>query len=118
MAIIKPSEQQLAWLDEAVAKDIPYAEMARHIGCCTDTLKRILHRHSIVKFQGAKYQSRNELQGPQWTRPCMRCKSTEERPKWQFFCSVCTEENESDSHNWDGDTTPLSLRNNRGARAQ
>jgi len=91
---IQPTEQQLEWLDDAVQRGLPYSKMATVIGCCTDTLKRILHRHGIVEFEGAKYQSRTIDKPVQWTRPCMRCGDDTPRPKWQYFCDRCTEQND------------------------
>ncbi len=91
---IEPSESELAWLEDAVAEGLPYSKMAAHMGCCTDTLKRILHREGIVEFEGAKYQSRTLDKPVMWDRPCMRCKDETPRPKWQYFCARCSDLNE------------------------
>lgn len=99
--MVEVNERTLDWLDEAIDLGQSYQYMADHLGCCTDTLKRILHRHGLVEFEGAKYQSLTINPGPQWERPCMRCKSDEARPKYQYFCTPCTERNKrmaSQSH--------------------
>lgn len=90
---VKVTEQLLDWLDEAIDTEQSYQYMAAHIGCCTDTLKRILHRHGLVEYEGAKYQSLTIDPGPQWSRPCMKCKAETLRAKWQYFCNHCTERN-------------------------
>lgn len=64
-------------------------DVANLIGCCVDTAKRILMRHSIAFFEGAKYVTSEQSRVKKWTRPCMRCKCTEPRPMWQYFCDKC-----------------------------
>jgi rRNA maturation endonuclease Nob1 len=88
------TEDTLAWLNTAVSDGMHYSKMAAHVGCCTDTLKRILHRHGIVEFEGAKFQSRTIDNSLKWERPCMRCRDARPRPKWQYFCDRCTSQNE------------------------
>ena len=59
--------------------------------CCTDTLKRILVREDMADFEGAKYalSPSHRTQTKMWKRPCIRCKSEVERPKWQYICDKC-----------------------------
>jgi len=66
-----------------------YDAMARRLGCCTDTLKRILVRMELQEFDGAKYQVRREAVVKTWTRPCMKCGSEKKRPKNHYFCDPC-----------------------------
>lgn len=73
------------WVDEGV----PYVEMARRLNINEDTLKRALHKHEIVEFEGAKYQTSRRHDVQKWTRPCLRCKDTEPRPKNQYVCDKC-----------------------------
>jgi len=88
------SDDLLDWLVVAVESDTSYATMAAKVGCCTDTLKRILHRNGIVEFEGAKYA--NKPVPVMWTRPCTRCSDTKPREKWLYFCATCKLENERD----------------------
>lgn len=66
-----------------------YTYMARHVGVCVDTLKRILAREGIQQFDAAKYEPAPKLSLQFWNRPCTNCRSPERRPKWQYFCSRC-----------------------------
>ena len=63
--------------------------MASHIGCCVDTLKRILVRQGLQEFDGAKYQLRREHSLPTWSRPCINCGDTEVRHKNYYYCKTC-----------------------------
>ena len=69
--------------------DYTYKFMAGQIGCCVDTLKRILVREGLQEFDGAKYELPRDHKVAQWERPCMSCGSTEKRPKFWFFCRSC-----------------------------
>ena len=69
-----------------------YTDLAAHIGCCVDTLKRILVREGLQEFDGAKYQVRRDFDEKFWERPCMSCKTPEKRPKNWFFCRACRKE--------------------------
>lgn len=87
---VSVTEEHLDYLRSAVASgSISYPEMARRIGVCTDTCKRILHKHGIVEFTGAKYVVSRPIKVDTWTRPCMGCRSTEPRPRNHYFCSDC-----------------------------
>lgn len=81
-------ESELAYLTDAVAQNITYTDMAAHIGCCVDTIKRILQRHGLAEFDGAKYQTPPASDVVMWTRPCSSCGDTTPRPKWQFRCGA------------------------------
>jgi hypothetical protein len=85
---VRVSDADLTWLRENHNTE-PYSEMARRIGCCVDTLKRILVREGLQEFDGAKYQVRRDFEEKQWTRPCMSCGDTHKRPKNWFFCKPC-----------------------------
>jgi|ADGO01.1.fsa_nt_gi hypothetical protein len=86
---IRVSPEDLDWLRNAIAEKRPLPEMAARLGCCLDTLKRILMRHGLADFPGAKYQLRRDANVQKWNRPCMGCGSTETRPKWWYFCTAC-----------------------------
>lgn len=66
-----------------------YPDMASHVGCCVDTLKRILVREGLQDFEGAKYQVRRTFRVERWTRPCITCGKPEERPKGWYMCRRC-----------------------------
>ncbi len=66
-----------------------YTAMANRIGCCTDTLKRILVRMKLRDFDGAKYQVRRDAETQLWSRPCLSCGADEPRPKNHYFCPAC-----------------------------
>ena len=84
------SQVEYDYLVDAVDKGNSYYSMADAIGVCVDTLKRILHRNDIVQFEGAKFQTRSGYE--MWDRPCMRCKSQELRPKFQYICDKCADD--------------------------
>jgi hypothetical protein len=77
----------ITYLKVASRKKIPYKEMAGHIGVCVDTVKRMLSRHGIEDFDGAKYAFPPETK--MWNRPCMGCGTTVTRPKNLYYCDKC-----------------------------
>jgi|TARA_R110000824_G_scaffold78516_8_gene198147 IS30 family transposase len=86
----------IEYLTDALKDELPYTQMARRLGICVDTVKRILQREGLRDFDGAKYvvalsSARNVKM---WERPCIRCRDEQPRPKWQFMCKKCTEYNE------------------------
>ena len=87
---VPTTPEQIDWLKDAKRRGLPYAAMASFIGCCEDTLKRILVRHNIATFSSEKYNAIS-FTGPTWERPCNRCKFTKPRPKFQFTCDACHE---------------------------
>lgn len=82
------TEEQEDWLIENCDR-LSYADQARHIGCCVDTLKRLLMRRDLVFFEGAKFATSTSSQLETWNRPCNNCGCTKTRPKWQFVCDHC-----------------------------
>lgn len=90
----EPTEEQIIWLREAVAQGVRRKDMAEYMGVCEDTIRRILHRTGILKFEGAKFHhlSPESL----WERPCMSCKDTAPRPRNQYFCNKCKERQRKD----------------------
>jgi IS30 family transposase len=66
-----------------------YRAMAQRVGVCTDTLKRILMREGIAEFEGAKYAVAPAKSEKTWSRPCIKCRTTTPRPKWQYICDPC-----------------------------
>jgi len=92
------STEERDYLEQALDYDYSYAEMAAHIGVCTDTLKRILQREGLAEFDGAKYaiSPSHSNMVEMWSRPCMKCGDTEPRRKWQYICCRCTDLQESD----------------------
>lgn len=89
--VVRVSDADMAWL-RTNHDYYSYSDLAQRIGCCVDTLKRILVREGLQEFDGAKYQVRREFDEKTWERPCMSCGSTEKRPKNWFFCRPCRRE--------------------------
>jgi hypothetical protein len=86
--VVRVSDADLSWLRQH-HDSYSYSDLAQRIGCCVDTLKRILVREGLQEFDGAKYQVRREFDEKTWSRPCMSCGSKEVRPKNWFFCRPC-----------------------------
>ena len=82
------SEENMAWL-RAEHRHHSYLAMAKRIGCCVDTLKRILVREGLQEFDGAKYQVKRAHDQDMWDRPCIVCKDTTPRPRNQYMCGKC-----------------------------
>jgi len=82
------TDDDKVWLKQNHSKQ-SYNSMARRIGVCSDTLKRILVREGLQEFDGAKYQCSREMHVKMWDRPCNNCGSTEHRPKNYFYCTPC-----------------------------
>ena len=74
-----------------------YRSMAARFGVCTDTIKRILMREGICEFEGAKYAVAPSKSEKIWERPCINCRTTKPRPKWQYICDPC-----KSSSSWGG----------------
>ena len=72
-------------------------QMADQVGCCVDTLKRILNRENIAIYTAAKYQTSKTKNAGSWARPCMKCGSKKSRPRWQYICTPCKEAQPSES---------------------
>ena len=49
------SENERTRLQYMLDNHYTYRAMANYVGCCTDTLKRILVREDMADFEGAKY---------------------------------------------------------------
>jgi hypothetical protein len=87
--VVQVSAKDLDWLRKNHQTQ-SYPAMAKRLGCCVDTLKRILVRESLQEFDGAKYQIKEKVDAAKlWTRPCMKCGQAEERPKFWYFCRSC-----------------------------
>jgi hypothetical protein len=80
--------EKLAWLEEN-HDTASYETMAEHIGCCVDTLKRILVRRGLQEFDAAKYAVSRVHDRQTWRRPCIRCGSTQERDRGYYMCLLC-----------------------------
>lgn len=78
----------LRWLREN-HKSLTLNQMAREVGCCVDTLKRILVREGLQDFDGAKFAPKREAHTKLWERPCMRCKDTTPRARNLYLCDGC-----------------------------
>ena len=82
------SNTQRDWLRKNKDK-LTDQELAIHIGCCVDTLRRILMREGLAHYEAAKYVVAESFRQEKWTRPCVVCDSDKPRPKWQYVCDRC-----------------------------
>ena len=80
------SDADMLWLHRN-HRTKTYTEMAERLGCCTDTLKRVLSREGLQQFEGAKYVP--AVKRTTWTRPCMKCGDTQERERNLYLCDPC-----------------------------
>lgn len=81
------TDDERQWLAEHVAD--PLAEQARHLGVCTDTVKRLHVQHGLRQYPGAKFQKRKRAT---WERPCINCGCTKRRPRNHYLCKTCRKE--------------------------
>jgi hypothetical protein len=84
----KQSHAELEWL-RSQHSNFTHHQIAERLGVCVDTAKRILMRHKLQYFPGAKYQIRP--QPIKWRRPCIICGDTKPRTAAQYKCVGCTE---------------------------
>jgi Zn finger protein HypA/HybF involved in hydrogenase expression len=47
----------------------------------------------MAEFEGAKYAVAPAKTEETWQRPCIRCRTTHPRPKWQYICDTCKSDN-------------------------
>ena len=80
------TDQQEDWLRANHSK-LSHQQSADELGCCVDTLKRLLMRRKLQNFPGAKYQFREAPK--QWSRPCSSCGCIKPRAKFQYRCATC-----------------------------
>ncbi len=85
---IQLSEDDVSFLEQN-HDAMTLVDLAKRIGCCVDTLKRILVRLELREFEGAKYVIARTQTVKMWDRPCMDCGDKEERPKGHYFCKPC-----------------------------
>ena len=81
-------DDTIRWLHEN-HHHASYRDMADRVGCCIDTLKRILVREGLQEFQSPKYAPTPKHLIQVWSRPCMNCGSTVPRPKNHYMCPSC-----------------------------
>ena len=89
---IELKKRELNWLRRNHRR-VSYTEQAKRIGVSVDTLKRLLVKHGIAEFDGAKYARPPYEDEARWTRPCIKCGSTEDRPRAYYMCSSCRSKN-------------------------
>lgn len=82
------SPEQLEWLRQAYKDKVRPDIMAAKLGYHVDTIKRLLDRHGIHIALSSKHITTDQPE-PMWSRPCMICKCTKERPKFQYVCTPC-----------------------------
>jgi len=92
---ISVTQEDIDWL-WANHEISSYGQIAKRLGCCVDTAKRVLARHGMQEFDSAKYVTCPSKDIEMWSRPCMGCKTKQPRPKGLYFCETCrpTDEDE------------------------
>lgn len=80
--------EDLQWLREH-HHEVTLTAAADRLGVCVDTLKRLLVKEGLRSFDGAKYTLARQHTVEMWDRPCMKCRSSERRPKGYYFCRPC-----------------------------
>ena len=78
------SNAETEWLRQHVTD--PLSEQARHLGCCTDTVKRLHVQLGLRQYPGAKFQPKKSAY---WKRPCIKCGDTKRRPRNHYMCKTC-----------------------------
>jgi hypothetical protein len=91
--IILTDDQEI-WLAKEHS-NLTHQQLSVELGCCVDTLKRILMKRGLQYFPGAKYQFKEAP--PMWQRPCSSCGCTKLRPKFQYRCDACHEKEEGEA---------------------
>lgn len=87
---LRLNEEQVAWLSKAYHDGIPLSDMAIELGHVhIDTVKRMLVLHDIAPHITTKNIALRNQGVAMWSRPCLVCKCTEERPKNQYTCDRC-----------------------------
>lgn len=79
---------QIEWIEKNL-DILTLSQMAKELGVCVDTFKRKLVKLGLKEFDGAKFVPPRDFTASFWSRPCIRCKSTNLRPKNQYICSKC-----------------------------
>lgn len=102
------------YLAESKVAKTPYRVQAATLGCCIDTLKRMLVRCGLIDLQSAKYQLSVRFRTQYWERPCLGCQSSERRAKGLFFCSRCRAHQKEMGSFVDDTPRSLSYRGERG----
>jgi hypothetical protein len=92
------STEQEHWLKDNHSK-FTNAHLARQLGCCVDTLKRIMMKMELAYFPGAKYHYRSKPKV--WSRPCMICGCKKSRPINQYRCTPCHEREAASDYMWE-----------------
>ena len=90
--IILTDDQEI-WLAKEHS-NFTHQQLSSELGCCVDTLKRILMKRGLQYFPGAKYQFKKAPKT--WQRPCSSCGCEKIRPKFQYRCDACHEKEENE----------------------
>lgn len=82
------TDEQLSWL-RANYRKTSITKIAKRLGVCTDTAKRIMVRYDLAQFPGAKYVKPISTSVANWNRPCLDCGCTKTRPRQWYYCRPC-----------------------------
>lgn len=91
------SPEQIEWLRSAYELKVHPSLMALHFGLHIDTIKKLLDRYDIAPALSPKHIATRPPKTDTWTRPCMKCKSTDPRPINQYVCTACKYDNSSET---------------------
>ena len=91
---IELTPEQLEWLRSAHSLRVHPSLMAIHLGYHIDTIKRLLDRYGIQEALSPKHIT-TSADDHLWSRPCMRCKTTNPRPRNQYICDRCKQSHET-----------------------
>lgn len=82
--VLTPAQHE--WLRHNVGR-LGRQALADRLGIHRETLIGILYRDGLVtepaRHHGAQFEEKR------WTRPCMSCGDTAERPRGQYQCERC-----------------------------
>lgn len=81
-------EVQIEWIKQHLGCK-SFAHMARHLGCCTDTLMRKLNKLGLHQSKGAKYLLPTDYFVPMWQRPYMNCRCDKPSQRNLYLCEKC-----------------------------
>ena len=100
------STEQATWLKQNHS-DFTNAHLARQLGCCVDTLKRIMMKMELAYFPGAKYHYRSKPKT--WNRACMICGCKKSRPIQQYRCNSCHDREQATDYMWEDRMEEISV---------
>lgn len=81
------SDDQVKYVVDSYRDKRSIIDVARELQVCVDTVRKALATEGVVAYTGGKYNAATVTKT--WNRPCLLCKATDTRPKWQYVCTPC-----------------------------